>query len=252
MFVIENDVATVTIDPERGGRLAGLVVRGRELLVTDPGDADPMSWGCFPMVPWAGRVRRGELTFDGVTHHLDINMPPHSIHGVGAWRPWHRREDDSLHLDLGDGWPFGGSVVQRFTLHDDRFVCTMEVAAGDRAMPAQVGWHPWFRKPDELRFQPFAMYLRDEEGIPSGEMVEPTSGPWDDCFIGVHQPIVLVWADLEIELTSTCDHWVVYDEPVHATCVEPQSGPPDGFTIAPHVVTPDAPLHREFAIAWRH
>ena len=28
-------------------------------------------------------------------------------------------------------------------------------------------------------------------------------------------------------LTSTCDHWVVYTEPEHAICVEPQSGPPE-------------------------
>lgn len=252
VLVLDNDAATVTVDPERGGRLASLVVHGRELLVTDPGDAEATMWGCFPMLPWAGRVRHGRFTFDGQDHQLEINAPPHSIHGIGAWRPWDVGGDGSLHLDIGHdrGWPFGGTAVQRFALHPDRLVCGIEVAAGERPMPAQLGWHPWFRKPDSLRFQPFAMYRRDDESIPTGELVEPSAGPWDDCFIGVHQPILLGWGDLEIELTSTCDHWVLYDEPPGSTCVEPQSGPPDGFTIAPHVVEPGTPLHRELTIAW--
>lgn len=251
--MLDNEAATVTVDEERGGRLASLVVHGREVLVTDPGKADPMMWGCFPMVPWAGRVRHGRFTFEGEAYQLDVNLPPHSIHGIGAWRPW-RQVDDAdaiaITLDLDDGWPFGGVVVQRFALHDDRLVCSMEVGAGERAMPAQVGWHPWFRKPDRVRFQPFAMYARDDEGIPTGELVEPLPGPWDDCFIGVHQPVVLGWEDLELELTSTCDHWVLYDQPADATCVEPQSGPPDAFTIAPHVVEPGDSLHRDFTLAW--
>jgi hypothetical protein len=35
---------------------------------------------------------------------------------------------------------------------------------------------------------------------------------------------------------------VVFTEPEHAMCVEPQSGPPDALTIEPRIVTPEEPL----------
>ena len=31
--------------------------------------------------------------------------------------------------------------------------------------------------------------------------------------------------DVDVTLTSPCTDWVVFDEPSHATCVEPQTGP---------------------------
>ena len=52
-------------------------------------------------------------------------------------------------------------------------------------------------------------------------------------------------------VTSDCDHWVVYDQPAHATCVEPQSGPPDALNVAPVVVSPGEPLTRTMTITWR-
>jgi galactose mutarotase-like enzyme len=40
----------------------------------------------------------------------------------------------------------------------------------------------------------------------------------------------------------------VYDEPAHALCVEPQSGPPDGFTIEPLVLAAAATMRRTMRI----
>ena len=51
-------------------------------------------------------------------------------------------------------------------------------------------------------------------------------------------------------VSSSCDHWVVYDQPEHATCVEPQSGPPDGFTLCPEVLAPGETLRHTMTIAW--
>ena len=50
-------------------------------------------------------------------------------------------------------------------------------------MPASLGWHPWFRKPDRLDFHPEAMYRRDDEHIAVDELVDVPPGPWDDCFV---------------------------------------------------------------------
>ena len=250
MIELTNDAATVIVHPAAGGRIASITIAERDVLVTGSPSDQPMMWGAFPMVPWAGRVRRGRFSFEDRDYELEVNLAPHAIHGTGFTRPWRVEPDGSLCVDLGDGWPFGGVARQHFELHDDHLVCVMEVEAGDRPMPAQVGWHPWFRKPEQLRFEAEHMYRRDDDGIPTGALVPPDAGPWDDCFTGVVQPIELRYPDVTLMVSSSCDHWVVYDQPEHATCVEPQSGPPDGFTLCPQVLAPDETLRHTMTIAW--
>jgi aldose 1-epimerase len=119
-------------------------------------------------------------------------------------------------------------------------------------MPAQVGWHPWFVRPATLRVDFAEMYLRDDAYIPDGRRVTPPPGPWDDCFIGArHTPMVEFDDGTCLHIESDCDHWVIYDMPTHALCVEPQSGPPDGFSLAPHVITQRSPLQRTMKLIAR-
>jgi galactose mutarotase-like enzyme len=42
----------------------------------------------------------------------------------------------------------------------------------------------------------------------------------------------------------------VYTDPEHAVCVEPQSGPPDEFNLAPNVVHPGTPLVITATFRW--
>ncbi|MGD9705342.1 MAG: aldose 1-epimerase [Acidimicrobiia bacterium] len=250
MIELTTETATVIVDPAAGGRVASIVIGGREVLVTGSPSDDPMSWGAFPMVPWAGRVRHGCFSFEDRVYELPINLAPHAIHGTGFTRAWAVEDDGSLSLTLDEDWPFGGTARQHFELHADHLVCVLEVEAGDQPMPAQVGWHPWFLKPDQLRFEAEHVYVRDDEGVPTGALVPPDDGPWDDCFTGVRQPVELHYPGLSLLVSSSCDHWVLYDQPEHATCVEPQSGPPDGFTLCPEVVSPGEPLRHTMTIAW--
>ena len=74
--------ATVSIDLAAGGRIASLSVDGDELLYTGKPDASLMGWGCYPMAPFAGRIRNGVLTHGSESHQLRLNMSPHSIHGT--------------------------------------------------------------------------------------------------------------------------------------------------------------------------
>lgn len=246
-----------TISPEDGGRVVELHVSGRQLLVEQilP---DPISWGCFPMAPFAGRVRNGRFEFDGKEFQLEINMPPHSIHGSAFLQPWSVSDVSDtfvvMRCGLDDHWPFGGWVGQRIELFDDRLECRLTITADDLAMPAQIGWHPWFVKPDSAQIDFDVMYVRDPDGIPTGELVPSPSGPWDDCFVGPRGPLRLHYGDLVVQVDSDCDHWVIYDEQVRATCVEPQSGPPDGFnSVNAHAFTrlsPGESLERSMTISW--
>jgi aldose 1-epimerase len=152
-----------------------------------------------------------------------------------------------------DGWPFGGIARQTIVLTDSAVRCELSVESGDEPFPAAIGWHPWFLKPDRLTFDPRAMYRRDGIGLPHAELVEPIGGPWDDTFVNT-DPVALHYPARThastVTVTSDCDHWVVYDLPAYATCVEPQSGPPDALTVQPRLVTTDAPLHRWMEISW--
>lgn len=246
--------------PADGGRMGSLCVDGHELLVTDPGQG-PIRWGVYPMAPWAGRVRHGRFTFAGREHALPLAMPPHAIHGVVFDRPWTVLEvtpsSATLGIELDERWPFRGRVEQRIEIDVDGLRAAMTLEARD-TMPAIVGWHPWFRRvlvegdpPAGLMFDADEMLVRDEEGIPTGVRVAPSPGPWDDAFTGVHQPATLDWPGrLRLELRSSCDWWVVYSEPEHALCVEPQSGPPDALNGAAPVIEAGDTLRHTMRWRW--
>lgn len=269
---LSNGDVSISLDPERGGRLSSLLVHGHELLVAreqlvadDP--ALPLLWGAYPMTPWAGRVRQAQFDFDGEQHQVRIDpgsgpISDHSIHGVGFVQPWDRVDEQTLSLQLDGHWPLGGSVTHQVQLAEDSLTLTLCVTAGARAMPAMVGWHPWFRRvlspaaqPVRLCFEADSMYELDEDAIPTGRLVPVPDGPWDNCFVGVTSPITLTWpGQLRLTLSSDCEHWVVYDQPDHAICVEPQSAAPDVFNHAPNSLDqrlePGQSLTRSFTLSW--
>ncbi|OGO57758.1 MAG: hypothetical protein A2Z32_06015 [Chloroflexi bacterium RBG_16_69_14] len=244
------------IDLAAGGRVASLVVEGRQLLKTE--GYGPFAWGSFPMAPYAGRVRGGTFGFDRRTIQLPIAMPPHAIHGTVYDRLWSVLGDGAITTELGPDWPFAGRVVQRFELAADHLACRLELHA-DEPMPASIGWHPWFLRrltdvPEELRLdlEAGSMYVRDTDGIATAERVAPPPGPWDDCFTDLRRPPVLRWPGfLELTIESDCEDWVVYTAPEDALCVEPQTAPPDALNRDPVVVQPGRPLVAEMTWRWR-
>lgn len=249
------DGASVAVDLGAGCRLASLQVAGKELLVT--GDTRPMYWGCYPMAPWPGRTRHGEFSFAGVSHALPLNLEHHAVHGTVFDRLWEAEGDGWFRCDLGTGWPFPGHVRQHVVLDDTALHLRLEVHSADGPMPAECGWHPWFRRdlgagPVRLDFTPGFMLERDAEMIPTGARLPVSPGPWDDCFGDVASPPVLTWPEgLQLTLTSTCDYWVVYTEPKHAVCVEPQTAVPNVLNDAPFVARPGAPRVAETTWTWR-
>ena len=253
-FTLSVPGAGLTVDPAAGGRIASLAVAGRELLLTDgPG---PIYWGCYPMAPFAGRVRQGRFTWQGREHVLDLTMPPHAIHGTVFLQRWERESDTELVTPLLPPWPWPGEVRQIFDLTPERLAMTLEVHAGE-PMPASCGWHPWFRRrlgpggPARVMVDPAFMLRRDPDGVASREEVPPPAGPWDDCFGGLGSAPVVDWPGvLRLEIASTCDWIVVYDERDDAVCVEPQTAPPDDLNHAPVIVEPGRPLVATTTWTW--
>ena len=255
-ITIASDHVHAEIAPTEGGRLAQLSIDGTPVLVGHTPGVEPTGWGSYPMVPWAGRIRNGRFTFDGVDYQLPINFGEHAIHGVGFTSAWtvHDQTDRTvaLHLVMPDDerWPFGGLVGQQLMVDDGGITMSITVTATDRAFPVSFGWHPWFRKPSALDFHPIAMYRRDDDHITVDELVEVPEGPWDDCFANT-EPIGIEVDGIPLRLTSNCGVWVVYDEPTYATCIEPQTGPPDAFNIAIRRVLPGDSISAWYRIELR-
>ena len=265
MHTLTAGDATATIDPDDGCRLTSLAfVAGLDVIGRDeeqPLDS-PFHHGAFPMVPFAGRIRHGRFTHEGRVHQLPINFEDHAIHGTVCDRPWTPTANDAeWTCDLGDRWPFAGHAVHRAHLAPDRLRLELEAHAHDHAMPATLGWHPWFRRhlggaAAELSFRAALQYRKDGDGIPDGTRTSPAGNePLDDCFTDVDpaNPPTITWPGVgAIEVVSDATHLVVYTAPSSALCVEPQTGPPDAPNLGEAVlVAPGEPLRAWMELRWR-
>ncbi|ARH92009.1 MULTISPECIES: aldose epimerase [Streptomyces] len=255
--------AEVTVQPDNGCRIGSLRVAGTELL------RQGAKYGCFPMVPWCGRIDHGQFRNGGELHQMPVNAAPHAIHGTGrdlAWRTARTSATQAAFTyDLSDPaapWPYPGRVTHLVELAEDggSLTLTMGVEAAADSFPAQAGWHPWFRRNPfgdgadvRLDFAPEWQEERGDDHLPTGRRMLPKPGPWDDCF-GMPRgvDVTLTWPGrLELRVTSRTEWVVIYDEQEAAVCVEPQSGPPNGLNTAPRLVTPIDPLEISTTWSWR-
>ncbi len=247
------DDVEVAIDLAHGGRIASLVVDGCELMLTEPapgtsGVEAAVSWGAFVMAPFAGRIRHGRFSWRGDEHELPANFEGHAIHGTVFDAAWTVVDDQTFRCELGPGWPYGGHVEHRVELTGEALTMRLELHAAV-PMPVTMGWHPWFRRhldrgePAVIELEAQSMYVLDDEGIPDGTTTSPTPGPWDDCFTDVLRPPRVRWPGaLELELSSSCVHWVAFDRRERAVCLEPQTDRPDAHNGEVAVVEPGTPL----------
>jgi aldose 1-epimerase len=265
-LVLEAGDTRLTVSARDGGRLTSLVTHGHELLVTE--GYGPIQWGCYPMAPFAGRIRDGRFAFGGRGVALPRNLPPHAIHGTVFERAWTVTGPDVMEIDLGPHWPFRGRLTQRLRLAPDALDVTLLLEA-EESMPAALGFHPWFRRrlvgtaaqprpasePVELVVQAGAMYERGADGLPTGRVVQPGPRPWDDCFRDLAEMPRVVWPGLlALEVASQAPSWVVYDGSPDGVCIEPQTAPPDFVHLADPLpaawlATPDQPL--AVTMRWR-
>jgi aldose 1-epimerase len=242
--------ASVAIDEAHGGRLASLRVGGRELLVGPAGPDDgSITWGCYLMAPWPGRLADGQLQWEGRTIQLRRTHGRHAIHGLVSGVPWSVDAAGGSSAELSvslerDGWPFGGTVRQRMRLEPDRIVLEAEIHA-EVAMPAALGWHPWFQRRGEPRLRVDGdAVLEARRMIPTGQLVpvrgtlDLRAGPplgrrrLDHAYVGVRPPVELTWPDVTLRLET--DPWlptVVVFTPPGAVCVEPETAWPNALAL---------------------
>lgn len=261
--VLEAGVTRMEVDPADGGRWTALVVDDLSLLASAelPGAYPPTLSGCFPMAPYAGRVRDGVLAWRGQLYALPRTAAPHAIHGTVVDVPWQlascTASQARLEVALDARWPFRGRVRQELHLHPDRLVASL-VLEVEQEMPVVLGLHPWFRRqlvrggPVEVLVEDGRQYVRGPDGTPTGQLVPLRPGPWDDCLTDLPAPPGLHWPGaLTLTWRSSGKDWVVFDELPDVVCVEPQTGPPDAVRLGRAQVVPAGGSARlDVELAW--
>lgn len=233
---IVGDQITVEVDLQRGGRISSL--KWHDLEFSLQFREDPMTWGWFAMVPWAGRIDRGLIKdASGVEYVLPTQWdPPHAEHGYGFVSSWESTGPESSRLKMPS--PYAPAYAdQSIQVIGNTMTWSLIYSANGCTLPAWVGFHPWLpRNFDshevELDFAPVKMLRRGGDGIPTGELVDSPPQPWDDAFYGVTKSPIVRWGNIaQLEITSNVPWWVVYTEDPLAICVEPQTAPPNAANL---------------------
>lgn len=170
----------------RGGSILGFWWRrGDEkvpLLRAAPGDdADALSSGCYPLVPFGNRVKGNRFSFEGRDYALTANTDwdSHYLHGEGWTSEWSVAELGDAELELtfehvGGNTPYHYKASQQFSLTDTGLEIRLAVTnLGEVALPFGLGWHPYFPlTPDTTLCAPARKFWTEVEGWLPGEAVD--------------------------------------------------------------------------------
>src|SRR5436190_7545242 len=152
---LRRDGVLARVDPADGGRIVSLAIAGVERILprSQARTREPaLYWGCYPMVPWAGRLSHGRIPTKGAEVRLEENLPPSAIHGLGFDKSWEITELSETAVTMGCelrglGWPFGGEALHTVRLRDKTLELELHVGRYTKVGPVGCGWHPWFTRP---------------------------------------------------------------------------------------------------------
>lgn len=131
-------------------------VHGEIIVPLQQTNFDPLQWpkaGAFPLFPYHGRLAGACFEHEGRRIELQPNsfLGTDSMHGPAHQRPWQitemSRQELILTLDYkaDADWPFDFHAKQRFYVGDEGLAVDLQLAnSGKVAMPAGIGWHPYF------------------------------------------------------------------------------------------------------------
>ena len=151
----------LVLEPGRGGSIARFDWRGEPLMRPTCGPAI-LDAACFPLVPFSNRIAHGRFLAHGREIRLLPNLPdsdhPHPLHGFGWLAEWavlaaSLSTATIAHLWPGGEWPWPYRAWQRFDLTADGLTITLSLTnLGDSAMPAGLGFHPYFPRDPDTRY----------------------------------------------------------------------------------------------------
>ncbi|MED5543893.1 aldose 1-epimerase [Novosphingobium decolorationis] len=274
MRIASGDWA-LTLDPAAGGLIRALTRRGADILRPMPeGSAEPLESACFPLAPYANRIAHGRFDWEGETFSLTPNHPAiaHPIHGttwLGEWMVRDSRGDSVtlVHAHTADAdWPWSFALTQTLCLSAQGLTARLAITNTDaRAMPAGLGFHPWFAREDvtAISFGAKGLWLGDAEMLPTEHTAPDALGDWstpsplelphlvDNCYTGWDGTVRIARRDGDLVLESAGTPYLHLFVPQGADffCAEPQTTMPDAVNRdAPAPLEPGATRALEMTI----
>lgn len=149
-MTLEKGNIHLQIYPHDGARITSLKAFGSEVLRQWQPQRRAFQYGCFPMVPWAGRLGNATLNAGGQCYSLPANKPPHALHGMACYSTWEIIDKTADSPDFTYAPDFTVALARGsdsdFLLENDALVLQLEVHSYADTFPASAGWHPWFAK----------------------------------------------------------------------------------------------------------
>ena len=247
--------------PGFGARIVSFRKGTRDILRPTPDNviAKPKvyEFAGFPLMPYSGPLFGPGFTYAGTAHVLDRNVSeePSATHG-DAWISPFAIADQTESMALFEldympearGFPFQWRGSVRFELSDQGLSIALRVTSRDhRPMPAGIGFHPYFPKPQGTRLMfdavgvwpadapenvtqacgPLADGLSFRDGPDVSEMVV------DRLYEGWDGRAVLTYPDgfsTIVTADGSLDKMQIYSAWHYPyVCVEPVSNANDGF-----------------------
>lgn len=156
-ITLRDGALELQVRPTVGGSVARfdwLGPDGRQPLFrgADENFSDVLDAGCFPLVPFANRIRGGSFRFGGQDIVLKPNLAGDAspLHGQGWRAAWDARRvsADAIELvyrhDAGE-WPWTYEARQRMTLTPESLSIEMSCRnLSTLPMPCGLGLHPYY------------------------------------------------------------------------------------------------------------
>lgn len=254
------------LSPAVGGSLLCLALDGVDLLRRAPdGATDPLAMASFPLVPYANRIADGRFSFAEQSYQLPLNFGdhPHSIHGFGWQTAWTANETGEtaatlVHGHGGDAeWPWPYRAQQQVAVTPSQLSMSLSITnVGDAAMPAGLGFHPYFLADaaTTIQFDADGLWLYTPDMLPDRKAPADALGDWsraaivrgdrlvDNAYTGWTGTATIRRGDgLRLTLTATGAEFLhVYRPPSSGDfCLEPVNHMPDAInrggmaTLAP-------------------
>lgn len=148
---------SLELAPDTGGAIRRFdrSVEGRTVPVLRPAAGDQpkvLDMACFPLIPFANRIRGGRFNFRTREVNLTPNMAgdPSPLHGQGWLSAWEVVRADGSSAELAfrhwaGEWPWDYQGRQAFALDEGGLAVTLTCRnLSDRPMPCGLGMHPYF------------------------------------------------------------------------------------------------------------
>ena len=233
----------LVFDPALAGRVLSWKYSGIELLGSS--GSDPVEFGCYPMLPWAGRLAKNSILHEGASVRQKVNYQGWAIHGLALNQPldsW--TIDQSVECTTFTGfqtisnWIEALDVVFVWQIYQRSITTSIQVTPRSAGTARVIlGWHPWFKKSlgkegrAELVVEEAELLVK-HDSIPTGELIsfDVNRGPFDDTLQVPSRSITIEWPKvLRLQVTNSHKWFVLYTGDENHLCIEPQTGAPNSI-----------------------